>query len=122
MLEADVLKSCISLLDILQAQKKLAFRRVNVSGILRSKGSKTVLTKNPAKGISDLFVWPKNRPFLAIEAKSTKGRLTADQIIFKYQIEQMGHPYYVIRSVDELASIIESYGISVPKFSSALHL
>lgn len=57
-------------------------------------------------GESDLMVLPKGRlEFLFIELKAKKGRLSADQVLFRERVQALGLEYEVVRGVDDCKAL-----------------
>jgi hypothetical protein len=62
------------------------------------------------KGVSDLLCCLPGGRFLAAEIKSKTGRATEDQILFQKRISDAGGLACVVRSVDQLAFVLEENG------------
>jgi hypothetical protein len=71
-------------------------------GIYRKPSAKTL-----TPGESDLLVFAKSSPIspIWIELKAKKGTLRPDQRLFKDMVEEWGHEYAVVRSVDDLIAL-----------------
>jgi Holliday junction resolvase-like predicted endonuclease len=58
------------------------------------------------KGISDIIAVGNGRT-LFIEVKTAEGKQNDDQLAFEYEVRERGGEYHVVRTVEELTSIIE---------------
>lgn len=58
-------------------------------------------------GVSDLIIVQPNR-VLFVELKLENGRQSKTQIAFEKTVKNLGHQYYVVRSLEEFKKIIES--------------
>lgn len=111
--EADLLVASLNLLNFYRAQRKLVYRRLNVGGVVRSgRGGKIFMTKNHGMtGMSDLLIWIRNGPAISVELKATKGSQSEAQKHFEGELESVGHCYFVVRSLDELETLLKAYGV-----------
>jgi len=60
-------------------------------------------------GVSDLVVVLKNK-IVFLEVKTAKGRQSKSQKDFEHRVTLLGHEYHVVRSVDDVISIVDSTG------------
>lgn len=103
--ERDTQRACLEYLQVLENQGKCWFIRNNsVAGKLERGG----YIRNNKPGAPDTIVLVAAR-FLAVEFKSSKGKLSPAQAAVKRQIERLGGSYYEIRDVEELHRIIRQY-------------
>jgi hypothetical protein len=58
------------------------------------------------RGISDIIAVGNGRT-LFLEIKTPDNKQSDDQIAFEYKVKERGGEYYVVRSVEELTSIIK---------------
>lgn len=59
------------------------------------------------KGIPDIFlIKPPYGTLVGLEVKTEKGKLSADQHLFKRRLERAGGQYHVLRSLDDLKSLL----------------
>ena len=56
-------------------------------------------------GVSDLIVVLENK-VLFVEVKDDKGIQSKNQIIFQTTVNNLGHYYYLVRSIDEFKNMI----------------
>lgn len=107
--EKDILKSCIDYLKMLRNQGKLLYIRNNsaMGKFERPDGSQGFI-RNNMPGSPDLFVFVKNAT-LHIECKSSIGTQSPDQKVWEKTATNLGHNYYIIRSVEELAKILSYF-------------
>lgn len=61
------------------------------------------------KGVPDI-VCIINGMFVGFEVKTTKGRVSPDQLLFKKRCERAGGIYHVVRSADEALKLLASLG------------
>jgi hypothetical protein len=95
MAESDVLRACLEYLAV-----KGVFAWRNNTGGVRVDGKRFV--RFGIRGSPDILgVMPDGR-FLGVEAKSAKGRLTAEQREFGEAVTRRGGVYVVARSVLDL--------------------
>lgn len=108
--EKDTLKSCITYLQMLRNQGKLLFVRNNsFSGsFARPDGSQGYI-RNNMPGSPDLIIFVKGGRNIQVELKSSTGKQSPDQIIWEKTATNLGHNYYIVRSVEELAKILSYY-------------
>ena len=62
------------------------------------------------RGTSDILGIVGGR-FIALEVKTDKGRPTSEQVAFLKKVQDCGGLSAVVRSVDQTASILESWGL-----------
>lgn len=99
--ESEVLSVCC---QYLQA-KKVFFWRQNTSGIHRTDPQGRQFWTRPAysmRGVPDIIALKPGRIF-GIEVKSSKGRLSPEQIAFKSKWEEFGGVYLLARGIDDLS-------------------
>lgn len=60
-------------------------------------------------GLSDIII-VHNGQFIGCEIKTPKGKLSADQLLFKRRLERVGGRYYVLRSVEGAKAMLEELG------------
>lgn len=108
-LEKDILASCKRLLRLYEGGGHLAFIRVTAGGVPRGDGSR--FSKNvDMAGVSDLLIWLKAGPVLAVELKTADGVVRPDQREFGSRLSRVGHIYRVVRSVSQLEELLVEYG------------
>lgn len=104
--EATLVKLVKNYLDVQMIFKNLTYRRINTGGVIRPRG----MSKNPAVGMADFLIWFKNGPVLSLECKSATGVLSLVQRGFKNELTAMGHPYLMIRTLEELKEFVTLLG------------
>lgn len=108
--EADVLRQVKQLLGLHAQRKSLIFRRINVGPKIFGQGRFS--SNFEMRGMPDLLVWIKNGPCLSWELKAPKrGRQSPDQKAFQKDIEEVGHTYTLIRSVQEAELALAVQGL-----------
>jgi hypothetical protein len=80
-------------------------RNIKVAAKLKQEGVKA--------GVADLFVALSNGKYhgLFIEVKVGKNRQQPNQKIFEQKVLENGYQYKVVRSIDEMISVIREYRI-----------
>lgn len=115
MTEAVILRHCTQVLALCRNARLLAFRRINVSPVIRGGGKQKLrFSKNEMSGFSDLIVFLPGGVTLFIELKTQEGTQSDDQIEFESDICPFGHRYHVVRSAPELEVILIANGIVLP--------
>jgi hypothetical protein len=107
--EATLLRVCRDTLNILQGAGLLVYRRIHSTGIPNGKGR--FRPNEDMQGMPDLLIWLKSGPVLAIELKSSVGKTTESQDLFRDAIERMGHPYHIVNSISLLERLLASHGV-----------
>jgi len=62
-----------------------------------------------AKGVPDFQIYPPGAPAFFIEAKTRTGKLSPEQMAFKFVADLSGHTVYVCRSIREVKETFEKY-------------
>lgn len=60
-------------------------------------------------GVADLQVILKDGRSIFLELKTAKGKQSQSQIDFENNLKELGHNYYVIRSIDEVINILDKF-------------
>lgn len=108
--EADLLRNVKKILDIFKAQEKLSYRRIHVQPVLRSGQ----FSKNSEMaGLEDLQVYLHGGKTLFLELKSMKGKQSPAQRVRQDELLWLGHSYYVVRCVEDLAECLRLHGLSI---------
>lgn len=113
-LEAIVLKQSKELLRILRSQGKLTFRRIHSVAVPRGNfkaGTGRFSVNRDMAGMTDLQIYLPNAITLHAEGKSTKGRLSEEQELFRDDLQRFGHHWFLFRSLDDLIDALESFGV-----------
>ena len=97
--ERDVIRAVAQFLD-LHHMVYLRFHPVRPVG---SQGAITFIPVGNGKGAPDFLIFG-TRWVLAVECKSSSGRLSAAQEAWGQAFTELGHTYKVVRDVAELAS------------------
>lgn len=114
MKESAVLAQCRYILNILQRQGRLLYRRIHTTGVPRNVGGKIVLTKNEdMKGMSDIQIFLPNGKTLHPEMKRPKGKRSPEQTVWAENLQRFGHSCQVIESVDDLLKMLNAEGVNV---------
>lgn len=62
-------------------------------------------------GMSDLLIWIKDGPCLSVEIKAPKGKKSPNQVEWEKKLQNMGHEYHEIKSIDELVALLKKHGV-----------
>lgn len=102
MLESQLQRA---VLDWLKLNKICAWR-MPIGAVTHHVNGREIRKKSPLKGFPDIAGiisrGPHRGMFFALELKSPKGRLTAEQISWGQTIDDAGGLYAVIKSLEEL--------------------
>ncbi len=98
MIESDIQRFC---LDALKALGIFAMR-LN-SGKVKVRGAWMSLCPI---GTADIVAYPENSLPVWLEIKQAKGEQRQAQIDFQEKVTNLGHSYYVIKSIDEFMPIL----------------
>lgn len=112
--EKEIQSAIEDLLKIMEKRGVLAYQKNN-SGALRTErytkggSKKTSYIRFGKKGASDFLVYIKGGLTLHVEVKSLTGYQSADQVAFMNKMNALGHPYHIVRSVDEFRRVLSVY-------------
>lgn len=98
--EAEVQSAC---LDYLEMKRYFFFRLNNIPAHDRD-GNMRRLPKYTPKGLPDAVVVKKGQ-FIGLEFKSTKGKLSPEQLRIAQRILSAEGDYHIVRSIDDLMKI-----------------
>lgn len=94
----------------LAAEHILAFRMNTGAMVSESQGRKR-FTRFGVKGMADILAFQDSGPCVSspvwLELKSEAGRQTPEQKSFQSQVEEHGHLYRVVRSLEEVEMIFK---------------
>lgn len=107
-LEKDVLEAAKAYLNILEIQKKLTWKRINVGGMVR--GGRLIKNMD-MRGMADILIFLPGEKCIHAEAKRPGGKLERDQIAWRERLEKIGQRYIVFQSLQDLIKVLEEYGI-----------
>lgn len=112
--EAPIVRNCRQLLDLLERQGRVAYKRVSTTGIPVSiSDGRSYFRPNPAAGMADFLVCIPGGVTLHIEAKSPSGALTPSQENWRDSLARVGHnTFHVVKSLGDLQEILRKYGIA----------
>ena len=118
--ENDIQRTIKNYLQVLENQGKLMFIRNN-SGAMPVKGQngKMRYIKFGKKGSADILVWKPSAEWddlayrgvnvvraIALEVKSSIGKISPAQKEWQEKFEKLGGEYYIVRSVEEVMKIV----------------
>ena len=61
------------------------------------------------KGVPDFQIYPPSAPAFFIEAKTRVGKMSPEQMAFKFVADLSGHTVHVVRSMREAAEVFNKY-------------
>ena len=74
--------------------------RVN-QGAFKVRNGKGYFRATDRVGVSDILAFPGDGRVVCLEVKAAKGRQTDNQRAFQADMDSVGVPYHIVRSVDE---------------------
>ena len=98
--EGQVLKDIIKYLSF----RKHFWIRINTAGIFDARRGVYRPSPNVMPGTPDLLVIHQTQPVF-IEVKAPKGKLSADQLLFKAMCDEHGVEFAVARSVEDVIQL-----------------
>jgi hypothetical protein len=104
MKESELLSFALTCLK----QSGLVYWRVPNGPVVHSIGNKQIRKKSPIKGFPDIAGVFPNGKFFAIELKTDKGRLSAEQVEWITKLNMSGGMALVLRTKDEIREFIEA--------------
>jgi len=66
------------------------------------------------RGSSDFLIFLNGGRTIHLEVKNEKGRQTTTQLEYEIKVKQLGHQYNVVRSVDEVQTLLKNLEIMKP--------
>ena len=91
-------------------QKGALFMRINNTPVYDPKLRQyRAMGEYALKGVPDIIVVDAYGLFIGIEVKSSKGKLSPDQLLFKKRLEKKGGIYIVARSVKDVEDVGITY-------------
>jgi len=122
--EADVKRGCEDYLEVMKAQRKLIYFRLNAGDFIDTRGGSRRRIKGAGAGTADLIVIQPGQVHLEymkkqqgpgipvafttfIECKSSKGKLRKEQLEFSEMVKNLHCKYVVVRNVDDLVAALE---------------
>jgi hypothetical protein len=84
--------------------KRIFWLRLNTEGQYDARLGAYRPSPYTRRGTADLLVISEGHPVF-VELKAPKGRLSADQVLFRSHCESYGIEYEVVRSLDELIQL-----------------
>lgn len=90
--------------EYLEYKHYFFFRLNNIPVYDTARKAFRALPKYAIKGVPDLFIGHRGRPFF-VEVKSATGTLSKDQKDFEKKLTAVGLNYYVARSVDDIMQL-----------------
>ena len=103
MKESGIVNAIMSYLQLLENQGKLVYQRNNSGAFINPKGN---FFKMGKRGSPDFYIFLPSGKTIHLEVKNEKGKQNLNQLEFEIRLKQLGHSYYVVRSVDEVENII----------------
>ena len=114
--EAQIKSGIANYLETLQAMGKLWYTRLNSGTFVMGEGKSKRVIRGTKAGTADFLVIRRCYPLGApnkdevfvtfLEVKTEKGRQNQAQIDFQKLVESQGHLYKIVKSVDEVISLL----------------
>lgn len=114
MRESHIVSAIKSWLQIYENQGKLVFIRNNSGAtVTHEQGRKPRFWKAGKPGSSDFLIFICGGRTLHVECKNDTdgGRQSFAQQEYQRKIEDLGHPYYIVRSLDDMEKILRDKGV-----------
>lgn len=122
--EAEVKRGVTDYLEIMQAQGRLVYFRLNAGDFIEVRGNTRRRIKGAPKGTFDFIVIQPGQVHVEyigkqygpevpvsfvtfIECKSSKGKTTKEQDEFAAQVTKLHCRCHIVRSVDELQEVLK---------------
>lgn len=104
--ERDVLASCLAILEA----RRIPAWRANTGAVTKTNaaGRKRFIRFGTPGQADILAILPPRGRLLAIECKSQRGRVSADQEAFLQMVRDAGGLTVVVRDASELLAVLES--------------
>lgn len=125
--EAQVKSACEDYLEIMKAQGKLIYFRLNAGDFIETRGGSRRRIKGAGQGTADLVVIQGGEVQMVhilqpekahashpvcfvtfVECKATKGQVRPVQMEFKETVEKLNCRYFIVRSLDELMEVLKT--------------
>ena len=114
--EASLQRAVVQYLSLLENQRRLYFFAVpNQGGAGLKKRGAVLKGLGQRAGVSDLVIMygstggvPKTA---FVELKAPSGSMSLAQHLFADQCERFGFEYHVVRGLDEMVNLIETWGL-----------
>lgn len=109
--ESDLNRQIRMLLMWHKARRKLTFKRINISPVIRTVRGKDIYSKNEMKGMLDWIVFIDGGVTLHIESKKKSGRVSVEQNEWMSELQKLGHFAYVVRDIGKFTEILHTHGV-----------
>ena len=106
MKESGIINAIMSYLQYLENQGKLLYLRNNSGAFINPRGGFYRMGK---RGSPDFIIWLPKGKIICLEVKNERGKQNINQLEFEIKLKQLGHFYFIVRSVDEVEQIIKIY-------------
>jgi len=106
MTESELKSMVVDYLEICQRQGRLYWDRLNSGDFIECRGPTRRRVKGCRPGTADLFILSDDR-LIFVELKAGRGKQTEEQKDFEMMIKLFGFEYYVVRSFEDLETILE---------------
>lgn len=107
MKESGIQTAIEQYLQYLENQGKLIYIKNN-SGAIKTQafGQKSSFIRFGKKGSPDFFIFLPAGQVLHMEVKNEKGRQNDNQLNYQQKIENLGHRYVIVRSIDDVEALL----------------
>ena len=105
--ESNIQKGIVDYLQMLENMGKVYFFRNNsFAGTFKRANGSNGYVKNNKPGMPDIICLYQGK-YVGIEVKSSKGKQTPEQKKAQEDIERLGGIYLLVRSLEEVTSVIK---------------
>jgi len=103
MKESGIINAIMSYLQYQENLGRCLFQRNNSGAFINPRGN---FFKMGKRGSPDFYIFMPQGRTIHLEVKNEKGKQNINQLDFETKIKNLGHKYYVVRSVDEVEKIL----------------
>lgn len=103
MKESGIITAIAQYLQYQENLGRLVFIRNNSGAFINPRGN---FFKMGKAGSPDFIIFICNGKCLHVEVKNEKGKLNENQIEYSLKIKELDHQYFIVRSVDDVESLL----------------
>jgi len=105
MKESGIVNAIYHFLQYQENLGKLVFIRNNSGAFINPKGN---FFRMGRPGSPDFLLFMNGGRCLHIEVKNERGKQNVAQLEYEIKVKQLGHQYYIVRSVDDVECLLNS--------------
>jgi hypothetical protein len=106
MKESGIVSAITAYLQYMENQNKLVYQRNNSGAFINQRGN---FFKMGKPGSPDFYVFLPRGRTIHMEVKKQGTKQNLNQLEFEIKINQLGHVYGIVRSVDEAEELIKTF-------------